>query len=301
MLTFTGRRNLYGDLTNDDSTANLALGDTLLTDAERAIIGMRAWPFLEKLYTQDTVIDQQFYEIPNEVEAVLSVYVVKDSFTYTPIRAPSVDFWNQLNVSISVSSDIPAWWYLRSLQVGLYPIPSSAVTNGLNIVGRKRSVDLTQADYTTGTITTATNGSTAIVGTSTVWTAGMTGSFIRITSTAAASGGDGQWYEIASIDSNTTLTLTKPYQGTSIAAGSAAYALGQASALPEDYDILPVYRAVEIYFTSIQPEAQRADLYKRLYDERLDNMVGAHGRKSDNVEISSDDPVIIDPNLFISF
>lgn len=66
----------------------------------------------------------------------------------------------------------------------------------------------TNANYTTGTIT-ATNASTTITGSSTVWN----------TSTNAAAGEyiklpDGKWYKITAIASDTSLTIETAYQGT---------------------------------------------------------------------------------------
>lgn len=302
MLTYTGRRNLYGTLTNDSSTTNLTLGDTLMNDADRSIIGLRNWPFLEKAYTQSTVGSQQYYNIPNDVDYVLAVSVIVSNIQYTPQRAPSIEFWNQLNVSNTITSNQPGWWYLRDRKVGLYPTPSSAVTDALTIVGRRRSKDLTNADYTTGTITTVAADGTTITGSGTSWAAGMVGSYIRITASTAANVGDGNWYEITAVGSTTSLTIGKPYQGTAITAGSATYTIGQCSPIPEDYQILSVYKAVEYYFTTIQPMPGQADRYRLMYQERLDDMISTHGRKSDNpVILDTKNVPFINSNLTISY
>jgi hypothetical protein len=302
MLTYTGRRNLYGTLTNDSSSTNLTLGDTMMNDVDRSIIGLRNWPFLEKAYVQSTVANQQYYNIPNDVDYVLAVTVLISNIQYTPQRAPSIDFWNQLNVSNTITSNQPGWWYLRDRKVGLYPTPSSSTADALTIVGRRRSKDLSKADYTTGTIVSVAVGGTAVVGSGTTWTAGMAGSYLRITDSDTANKGDGNWYEILSVDSATTLTLAKPYQGTAIAAGAAAYTIGQSSPVPEDYQILSVYKAVEYYFTTIQPMPGQADRYRLMYEERLADMISTHGRKSDNpVILDTKNVPFINSNLTISY
>lgn len=301
MLTYTGRRNLYGTLTNDSSSTNLTLGDTLMNEAEREIIGLRAWPFLEKTYVQSTVANQQFYQIPNEIEKVLAVTVTVGTIQYTPTQAPSVDFWNYINTTTNVTSNIPDWWYVQDGRIGFYPIPADTTSNAITITGRRRQVDLNKADYTTGTIVTATNGSTAIVGSGTSWTAGMKGSYLRITAGNAAGLGDNQWYEIASIDSSTALTLVKPYAGVSIAAGSAAYTLGQSGLLPEDYDILPVYKAAWHYYAVIQPMPANADRFEDQYNKRMKDMVQGVGRRSDNpVIVNVSNISVINPNLTLT-
>lgn len=302
MLTYTGRRNLYGDLTNDDSAANLTLGDTLMNESEREIVGLRSWPFLERLYTVSTVADQQFYQIPSEIDKVLAATVTIGNIKYTPDPSPSIDFWNWLNTTTVVTSDIPEWWYVQDGKIGFYPKPANTTADAITIVGRRRQRDLGIADYTTGTITTATNGSTAIVGNGTSWNASMVGAYIRITASNAANVGDGQWYEIAAVGSTTALTLTKNYFGTSIAAGTAAYTIGHSGLLPEDYDILPVYKATELYFTSVHPLPGQADRYKQLYNERFAGLVRSWGRISDNPVLKNVRNVApLNPNLTISY
>lgn len=108
-------------------------------------------------------------------------------------------------------------------------------------------------------------GGTIITGTTTVWTAPMVGRYIRITNTSSANNGDGFWYEIEAVYDNTHLALSKPYEGTDITAGTAAYTIGQMSPIPESYDIAPIYRATAIWWDS-QGEDERADKYWNLYD-----------------------------------
>src|SRR3990167_863327 len=57
MLTFTGRRNLFGDLCNQSDSTTLTLADTLMNNFERTIISARDWDFLERQYTLTTVAD----------------------------------------------------------------------------------------------------------------------------------------------------------------------------------------------------------------------------------------------------
>lgn len=60
------------------------------------------------------------------------------------------------------------------------------------------------AIYSTGTVSYTQNSRT-VTGSSTVWTSDMKGRKIL--------GSDGAWYKIASVASNTSLTLSQPYQG----------------------------------------------------------------------------------------
>lgn len=108
-------------------------------------------------------------------------------------------------------------------------------------------------------------GGTILTGSSTSWTTGMEGRYIRITSTAAANGGDNYWYKIDQVLDDTHLSLTEPYQGEDISAGSAAYVMGEMSVIPESYDIGVVYRSSALWWAS-QGEAERAKGYWMRYD-----------------------------------
>ncbi len=118
----------------------------------------------------------------------------------------------------------------------------------------------------TATITVGTeSGGTIITGTGTTFTANMVGRWIKITETTAANGGDGFWYQIGYYYSATLIGLYKPYEGPAISAGTAAYTIGQCSAIPEAYDIGIVYRATALYWDN-QGDQPRAKSYWLKYD-----------------------------------
>ncbi len=97
----------------------------------------------------------------------------------------------------------------------------------------------------------------------------MIGSYIQITVTQAANAGDGFWYQIGGWTDATHITLTKPYEGTSISAGSAVYTIGQCSVIPEAYDIAPVFRSAALYWginNPANPNTALSNYYWKLYD-----------------------------------
>lgn len=296
--TYTSSRNIFGDLTNNSVAANLTLGDKLINIAIRQILNKRKWPFLEKSDTDDTVASQQFYNLKADYGSLISVTITVGSVVHHPKEITTRRQWDALNETSS-TSDTPKWYYIFNDQVGFYPKPSSA-DNTITEYFLRRGVNLSIADFTTGTIVTATNGSTAIVGGSTSWTAGMAGKWIKITPTAAAKGGDGIWYEIASITDGTNLVLEKEYIGTSIATGSAAYIIGDVSLIPEDFQYLPIYKAIEVYYSSVKPEVAQASLYRELYNDGLADLVAQFSSKSDDVVVSEGAGEAVNPNLQIS-
>ena len=172
----------------------------------------------------------------------------------------------------------------------------------VTINARKVAKDLSIADYTTGNIDVVTNGSTAITGAGTpAWTTPMAGRWIKITpSNTAASSGDGYWYEIEAVTSSTTLILRKPYGGTSLTTGAAAaYSIGEASLIPEPHDMLPVYDALNIYFTSVDPNAGKAKLYGDMFKEGYAQMFRDFSSKSNVVIDDGNKWRPINPNLTV--
>ena len=299
MLSYTTRRNLFGDLTNNKTSANLTLADTLCNVSEKAVIRYFPWPFLITTDTQSTVASQQFYNLPFNFGRLVSVSVTISNTQYTPKRAPSLKFWNQLNYSTNVKSDIPEWFIILDGQLGFYPIPSSATSDAITYTFVRRAKDLTIADYTTGGIFTATNGSTSVVGTATSWTTKMAGRWIRVTDSDVANAGDGEWYEISSVSGGTALVLKRNYDGVTVSGSSAAYLVGQMGPLPEEFHELPIYRALWIYFTSSQPNAEKAALYENLYKDGLAEMKAEYGDLSTDPSIEDEDLDLINPNLTV--
>jgi hypothetical protein len=266
MRSFTALRNLYGTFTQSTTTANLALGDLYINDSIRALSTLRGgkWWWLETTKDASTVASQRAYPIPNSIRKLTDLYVTVAATIYLPEPVYDPDKWKLVLAYQLGESDVPLFYYREGERVLVAPIPATS-SNTITFRGRKNLRDLSIADYTTGTIVSVTNGGTALVGSGTTWTASMAGRFIRITESDTANKGDGFWYEIASVGSTTTLTLLKPYEGTTIAAGAAAYTIGQMSPIPESYDIAPVYRATALYWDS-KGEKDRAQKYWNLYD-----------------------------------
>ena|SRR3990167_7771364 len=300
MLSYTNRRNLFGDLTNNKTSANLTLADTLCNVSEKAVIRYFPWPFLITTDTQGLVEDQQFYNLPFNFGRLVSVSVTLGSTKYTPRRAPSQKFWNQLNQSTSVTSNIPEYYIILDGQLGFYPITGTTSATAITYVYTKRTKDLSIADYTTGTIGSVSNGSTLVTGSATVWTTKMANRWIRITDSNTANAGDGEWYEINSVSSSTTLVTKRNYDGVSISDANVAYAIGQIGVLPEEFQELPLYRALWIYFTSSQPNVEKAALYKNLYQEGLLEMKAEYGDLDTDLSIEDGDIDMINPNFFIT-
>lgn len=298
MLSFTGSRSLFGTLTNNSSPTNLTLGDTLINLSTRRILSMGNWDFLEGTQDITSVASQQAYKLAHDYEKLISVKVVVGSTNYTPAEVSDRKTWDRISWP-SITSDIPEYYFVFGGQILLYPTP--ATTNAtITVIYKKRQRDLSIADYTTGNIVSVANGGTAIVGSGTTWTASMVGRYIRITETDGANAGDGYWYKISAYTSATAITIDKPYNGTAIAVGSAAYTIGQVSILPEEFQELPVYDAVTTYFTSVQPEQSQADRYKVMFLEGMKRLMNERGSKGTSPVVWDGlERETINPNLTI--
>ncbi len=277
MLTFTQRRNLYGNLTGNTSSSNLTLGDQLINETDREIITSRPWDFRERTQTPTTVASQQFYNLAPNYGKLINTTITVGTTKYSPKEITSRKTWDQLNESTS-TSNTPEYFFIFNKQIGFYPTPATAGNTITNIYQAVHK-DLSVADYITGTITTTSTvgTTTTVTGSGTTWTSAMVGRYIQI---ATAGGGDNEWYEIATVPTATTLTLTLPYSGTAITAGSATYIIGQSSIIPSDFHILSVYRACELYYSGPGFDADRAATWKNLYREGLIRMQSELGGKS---------------------
>ena len=266
MKGYTALRNLYGSLTNNTASSNLTLGDQLINQSIRTIATLNNgnWWWLEKTYDVTTVASQNGYEIPNIIRKLIDLYITVGTQIYMPEAVFDADKWKLVLAYKLGTSDVPRFYYRMGNKVYFSPITASN-GNTITFRGRINIRDLNTADYTTGTVTSIANGTTTLVANGTAFTADMAGRYIRITQTSAAGGGDGYWYEIASITNATTLELVKPYQGTTLAAATAAYTISQVSLIPESYDDAPVFRAAAIYWTQ-QKDLNIAKTFWMMYD-----------------------------------
>lgn len=270
MRTFTKYRNDFGQLTNNTETGNLTLGDTFINDSIRTICNINGGKlrFLEAVKETVTVASQEGYQVPNGFRKVMSLVVWSAAtiagVPYLPEMVFDPVVWNRIKQAKLGEGQVPYFTYIENQKYYIQPIPSTS-GNLIQIRGRLRTRDLSIADYVTGTITSIANAGVAVVGSGTVWTQDMVGRYIQITETTASNGGDGFWYEVGAWTDATHITLSKPYEGNSISAGTAAYTMGQTAPIPEAYDIAVVYRSVATYYQQ-QDRLNLAKTYWILYD-----------------------------------
>ncbi len=251
--------------------------------------------------TIDT-IGVQAYPIPADVSKIKNDTITVGQLVYTPAPVQTIDEWTRLN-ALPYTSDIPAYYFIYRNQyfntVQFWPIPSTS-GNLITFNYKGRVADMTYSDYSTGTITTATVGSNAIVGNATSWTAfpqNVDLSYASLYLKIDPNDGDGIWYPIQRFTSATALTLNLPL-GNVNELTSASYVIGQMPLLHEDFHDILVYSALMIYYNSIVKDKDKYALYKDLTASREELMKDYLGTKAVNVDLGRQ-PIQANPNLFL--
>lgn len=270
-------------LSLNTSTENLDLLKPILTDRYKRL--------LQKYYSNEvsttimTVSQQQFYNLPFDYSKNKTDTVTTGNLKWTPTEVLSRVKWDQLNV-FPYYADFPSNFFIWNGQLGFWPIPSTA-GNTITYNYKRRVTDLTFTDYTTGTVS-ATNGATNITGSGTGFVANflpVAGSvlplnlWLKITPPS----GDGNWYQISSLDSATSLTLTNSYQGGSTS--GASFVIGQVPVLLEDFHELIVFDTLRTYFSTVVDNPKKKEEFTEAFNEGVAKMDDYLADKTVNVNL----------------
>ena len=283
----------FGKLSLNNSSDNLSLGLRMMNDAIRILVNK--FYFNESSFTTTTVAGQQFYNLPPQCRKIINVTGTIGTVVWVTKDCPDRTYWDVLN-TIPFTQDFPMYHFIwnQNTQVGIWPTPASN-GNTITVNYQKRNVDLSQPDYGTATdattATTVNNSNTITISSSAGLNQNMLNRWIQI----SAPQGDNQWYQILSI-SGAVITLYGKYTGPSVS--GATYTIGEMPVLPEDYQDLPLYRALEVYFTSIVPDVKKSELYRGLYERGYTQLDGDYGTKTTSVVLTDTDAPLINPNLF---
>jgi len=300
MRTYSNYLSDFQSLSQNSSSANQTFGMRLVNDALRYLVGVFFFNETTYLPAGGTVASQAAYTLPHDVKQVINVTVTIGSVLWQPVECATRKQYDALNV-IQFTNNYPQFYYIYNNQLLIWPTPAN---NGdtITVHYKKRITDLSQADYTTGTVS-ATQTSATVTGSGTTWTTNMAGRWLNIATTNSdTTSGDDSWYQIASVESSTSLTLNNPYVGQDVTGGS--YIIGEVPILPEDFQDLPLYRALMLYFSSTGSgapnAAQKVAEYKGLYDAGYAQLEAEFGSKTSSVGITPQDYPTVSPNLFQS-
>ena len=175
MKSFTELITELQDVTGDSSSAQETIFKRWVNDTNKAVSAKAPFLCLETTKNVDTVASQEGYQIPNTIQSIRSLKITMSGGTiYRPRPVEDPRFWEYLQSTESGDSDVTRFYMKEGNKVLLWPAPATAGSE-IQIRGRKRLRDLSISDYTTGTISAATNGDETITGGSTAWAVGTIG------------------------------------------------------------------------------------------------------------------------------
>lgn len=120
MLTYTGSRNLAGSLTNNTSTTNLTLMDTLINQSIRKITSSHEWPFLEKTATLKTISGQNYVDLPQDVDKLYTFYININNRLHQATELTSKDDFDALGITYQCSYPLYYYVFDRRIYLDLY-------------------------------------------------------------------------------------------------------------------------------------------------------------------------------------
>lgn len=221
----------------------------------------RDWRVTERTF--DVKSTQQFYQMPEDAIRIKSLVVTVGNINYPLTEIVDEEVWQQLNMRTQ-SSTQPQFYYVKGAdQYGIWPKPSANQNGGGLLEFEREMRDMTQDDYSTGTIA-LTNASAAVVGTSTIFTSAMVGRTLVPDPTGGT--GDGRGYKIASFTDATHVTLENTYSGPTT--GSTTYLIGEVPDIPAAFHEALIDYSAYRYYRRRRDLGTAKDL-KAAFDEAL--------------------------------
>lgn len=284
MITFTQMKQqaadncgLYVDAPEMGKiTRDINTGVKLFQNAAR-----RYWTRAEK--KTNLVANQQYYQYSSDMLRVTTVKV-KSGDHYLPLRqVRSEEEWNRANSNQTVGMGVPTHFFVKgSDEIGLAPVPSANVADGLMVSYEPRMVDMMIEDtemkadlLENSVIVTASGGTFSKNVINNCWLTTLDGS-------------DGNWYKVAKYIDSTHIWIDNNYQGTD---GTAIDVLiGQCPPYPEEYHEAAVYYACRNFFL-IRKDLESASMYKQLFEDMFNKYRTVYGNKTTGGVINPQDRI----------
>ena len=272
--------------------------------------------------TSTTLATQGFqsYRLPSTISKITDSVITVGQLKFVPAPVNTRQEWDRLNF-LPYSSDIPNYYFIYGPYLSFWPVPSTT-GNKITFNYKRRVPDFsskflfsdtsgtayvggqTTYDYQKGTITAVASDGITVTGSSTAWntTLGVaTGVDITPMNLALRIDqpqGDGIWYPIQQFTSDTVLILDTPVQNTFGLTG-ATYAIGQLPLMykSEDFQELIVYRALQIYYSTIVPDPNKFKQFEGLVAERMKMMSEFSGTKQISYNLG-ETPAMLNPSNY---
>jgi hypothetical protein len=283
MLSWLDAQNKFQAISGSVNATDLVQAQQDMNIGYKRFNAAIARYFTRKQQFTDLIAGQQYYQVPVDAIRVGTITVkLSNGYQYPLQQIRDEMDWRNMNIYTYTSSQILYYFVYGNDQVGLYPIPSATVSQGLRYVYQPQDIDLSKSDYTIGTVTIV-NGSATVTGTGTSWTQAAHGNMqLQVTD-----GSDGEWYEIIAVNSSTSLTLKTPYVGPSVT--NATYRLGQMFIFPGEYDDVPIDYALARFYES-QNNPQRAKYHMDKFNSQVVDAVEKYASSSLSNVIAGEQP-----------
>lgn len=220
--------------------------------------------------TFSTTASQRYYQMPEDCIRVAYMVVTVGTTDYPLTEIDDEEHWQDLTMRTQTST-IPEYFFVDgSDQFGIWPTPSGAYTGTLKYEYAMR--DMTQDDYSTGTVTMTLN-SQAVVGSSTTWTANMVGRYLFVTDGSP----DGMAYKVSAFTDATHITIENFYAGSS--GGSKTYLIGECPAIPEEYHESLIDYGLYRYYRRRRDLATAKDLLS-VFKDSIDECKATYNSKT---------------------
>jgi hypothetical protein len=254
MFTRTDQLDIIKEETGlSDAASIIKFNRDLNRGGARFIAGLGR-EFNRKSRVTNLVASTQYYQIPEDSQRITLVIATSGGYNIPLTQIADEESWRLFNMTSTTGQ--PTHFFVRGFdEIGIYPIPASSVTAGLEIVFGPRSAFLRGNDIddtTTSTTVTVSNGSQTVTSSGTPFTSILIGRGFEVTD-----GTDTRWYRIKAVPTTSTLTLENYYQGTS---GSAkTFRIGDVMDIPDEYLEVPAYWAI-YRFWKRRGDTKKADI-----------------------------------------
>lgn len=278
---------LYKSWSRDSTSDNETMGKENINFAIKDFMGSFNYPKNETDATDLTEASVQYYPLPYNCEKVSSIKVNFGDIDYVPEEIKDRETWDIMNIEPQVTSDSPQYYFVdeESGQYGFYPKPSSA-SGTITIRYQRSNADMGVANYTTGTVSASIN-TKAVTGSGTSFTAAMVGRYIEFTNFP------NYFFKITAVTDGTHLTLEREVP---VAISGSAITIGELVPLPDGFENLPLYYALDIYF-STKEKAGQSTQWGAKYKE-LERKLRRRFKKSTRMIITKGRPQAVNPNKY---
>lgn len=281
-MTFQEMYTAYGQISGDVSAANIARGKRDINIGDRLFHSFLNNYFVRKSKSANLEEGIDTYQLPPDCKKITGINYLDSNGRERPVTQIRSEMqWTALKTSQQSSNRIIHYFVRGADEIVLYPTPSQDVDDGLIIYYKPVGRQMTQDDYTTGTIT-MTDGEVTVTGVGTAFTDSMIGRVLRDTD-----GSSGYEYRIAERTNGTEILLEEPFSG--ISGGGKTYLIGESPLYPLEFHFAPVDYALQRYFElNGDPKAAR-------YHES--NFINQYKQCQEMYASSSNSMVVTDENF----